>query len=280
MEKVLYQLISLLKKELGLYMGISFGLAFFVFIFKPFPLDHLDDDARELIKIGLGVIVFLVIFLVRIIYRYLMGNSSDSNRMGLSSSPICWFIIWLVSSVVISFYLMYIATASLSPYLVFKVILICLVPPVILRYYDKIAELKIKNELLELEGKIKQKKFDKDIDENLSKTIELFSEKRSKNFTMPAGDILFIRSADNYAEINYVEGGQHKKKLMRITLRNIETQLKSYTNFIRCHRMFIVNIQHFEKLNRNCNHHVLVLKGLNEEIPVSRQYLIKIREAI
>jgi len=39
--------------------------------------------------------------------------------------------------------------------------------------------------------------------------------------------------------------------------------IQPYSNFIRCHRICIVNIHYIEKLNRNYNKHWLTIKGYN-----------------
>jgi DNA-binding LytR/AlgR family response regulator len=81
-------------------------------------------------------------------------------------------------------------------------------------------------------------------------------------------------------EIVYKEGESCKKKLIRNTLRNIETQIKQYTNFIRCHRTCIVNVHFIERLDRDSNNHWLIIRGFDETIPVSRQFLLKVKEAL
>ena len=76
------------------------------------------------------------------------------------------------------------------------------------------------------------------------------------------------------------EGDNYKKKLIRNTLKNIELQIKQYSNFLRCHRICIVNLHYIEKLVRYNNNHWLSIKGFEEPVPVSRQYLLKIKEAL
>jgi DNA-binding LytR/AlgR family response regulator len=93
-------------------------------------------------------------------------------------------------------------------------------------------------------------------------------------------DIAIIKSADNYVEIVYKEGNIFRKSLIRNTLKNIELQLKEYPNFICCHRICIVNKIYIEKLTKRFDTYWLTLKEFNEQIPVSRQYLLKLRESI
>ena len=71
-----------------------------------------------------------------------------------------------------------------------------------------------------------------------------------------------------------MENNLVKKKLIRSTLRNIESQLADQRNFIRCHRTSIVNTMHIDKLVRSYSGYSLVTSCLDEQIPVSRQYLM------
>jgi DNA-binding LytR/AlgR family response regulator len=77
-----------------------------------------------------------------------------------------------------------------------------------------------------------------------------------------------------------MEGQKLKKALIRNTLKNIELQIKQYSNFIRCHRTFVVNLHYVVKLNHDYNSHWVTIKGYDEKVPVSRQYLLKLKEAL
>jgi len=77
-----------------------------------------------------------------------------------------------------------------------------------------------------------------------------------------------------------MEGDNYRKKLIRNTLRNIELQIRQYSNFIRCHRICIVNLHYIDKLIRRDSNHWLIIRGFDEQVPVSRQYLLKLKESI
>jgi DNA-binding LytR/AlgR family response regulator len=150
----------------------------------------------------------------------------------------------------------------------------------ILGFYDLIDELKQQNELLVIEKRSIQKQIGRYEDELLNKSIEFISENNSENLELLISEVAVIKSADNYVEIIYKEGDNYKKRLIRNTLRNIELQIKPYSNFIRCHRICIVNLHYVEKLIRSNNNHWLIIKGYDEQIPVSRQYLLSLKEAL
>lgn len=107
--------------------------------------------------------------------------------------------------------------------------------------------------------------------------IELISENESDNFRIQVSEIVFFKSADNYVEVGFHEGSEIKKKMIRNTLKNVENQLREFNNFIRTHRSSIVNIQYIQKLHKNFNTYWLTLDGTQETVPVSRQYLMAVK---
>ncbi len=280
MNKNFNQLIQKLKEELGFFLSIGFGVFLFVLFFQPFPLVSSDFNNSLLIIAGLGAIIFLFIVIVRIILPWLLVSDDQENKKPLFLSYFHGFMIFVLSTLAFAFYIRYVGSVDITFYISFKIIIICLVPPVIIGLYDSFRELKLHNELLIVEKKIIQKqviKFEEDI---LNKSVEFISENNSETFSLPVGEVAFIKSADNYVEIVYREDDNFKKKLIRNTLKNIEFQLKQFSNFARCHRICIVNIYFVEKLNRNSGNHWLTIKGLKEQLPVSRQYLLKIKDLL
>jgi DNA-binding LytR/AlgR family response regulator len=278
--KKINQLIDLLNEELGLFLSISIGVFLFVLFFQPFPLDRFDFNNSILIISGLGAIVFLFMFIVRIAVPWLIQIGHQSNIEQIFPAYVGGFAILALNSVAFAFYLHYVGLIAITFYVMFKIILICIAPLVALSLSDVINDLKHQNESLIIEKKIIQRQIEIYEQDYLNKTVEFISETSSENISLLIADVAFFKSADNYVEISYREGDIFKKKLIRNTLKSVEQQIKPYTNFIRCHRICIVNIHYIEKLNSNYNNHWLTLKGFNEQIPVSRQYLLKLKEAL
>lgn len=276
----LTQFIYSFKKELRLLLSISFGVFLFVLFFQPFPLDKFDFNNRLLFVAGLGTIVFLFMVFVRFFVHLLIQKYDQSDQESGLSSFMGGFIILALSAVAFAFYLRYVGQISISFYIMFKIVLICLAPTVALNQYDTFKELKEQNASLLQEKEMILGKVGKYEEDYLTKSIEFISENSSENLNLLIADIAFIKSADNYVEIVYKEGDIFRKKLIRNTLKNIEQQLKQYSNFVRCHRICIVNVHYIEKLNRNYSNHWLTIKGFNERIPVSLQYVMKLKESL
>jgi DNA-binding LytR/AlgR family response regulator len=280
MSKKLDQFIDDLKEELSRLLSISFGVFLFVLFFQPFPFTNFDFNNSLLFVGGLGTIVFLIMVLVRItIPGILRRNNPEGNEFFLPSY-FNGFIIFLLSAVAFVFYLRYVGLVGITFFITFKVVLICLAPPLVLTVIDNVNELKQQNEILIVEKKIMQKQVEKYEEDILNKSIDFPSENNSEKLTLQVSEVALIKSADNYVEIIYKEGNNFKKRLVRNTMKNVELQIKQYSNFLRCHRVCIVNLHYIEKLNRSNHNHWLTIKGFDEPVPVSRQYLLKLKEAV
>ena len=280
MNKKLEQILYLIKEDRKLFLSISFGVFLFVLFFQPFQLDHVDVNNRLLIVAGLGCIVFLFMILVRAAFLWIIQYEDPSPQELIYLAYLGGLIIWVLSSVAFAFYIRYVGSVEITFYTMFKVILICLFPPVALGIADELKDLRQQNESLTFKKEIIQEQFKKYELDYLQKSIEFISENGSENLSLLISDVALIKSADNYVEIVFMEDKYLKRKLIRSTLKNIEQQLKPYPNFIRCHRICIINTHYIEKLNRKFNTYWLTIKGLQDPIPVSRQYLLKLKEAL
>lgn len=91
--------------------------------------------------------------------------------------------------------------------------------------------------------------------------------------------IELIEAAGNYVCI-YSFDGQLEKTMVRATLTKLEEQLLPYPFLVRCHRTFIVNISSITKFYRRKEGYRLQFQHYNNEIPVSRTYLSKMRDLL
>lgn len=273
-------LVTMLNRELGLFLSICFGIFLFILFFKPFPINNLDPDNKLVFIGGFAGIVFLLMFLLRIAGPLLFPGYSDHKNGKRFPAWFNGIILLILCSTAFAFYLAYVGYVVITFYLMMKVVLICLAPPVILALNDTIEDLRIRNLSLTVKNRNLLQQIDRDEENRSANQIELTSENSNEHLTLKDTEIMLIRSADNYAEVVYRDGDQDRKKLIRNTLKNIEYQLRPFPVFMRCHRNCIVNILFIDGLTRSFHNHLLHIKQSEETIPVSRQYLIKIKEAL
>ncbi len=94
--------------------------------------------------------------------------------------------------------------------------------------------------------------------------------KDEAELTLFAQDILFIRAADNYAEVYFVRE-EPVRTVVRNSLKALEQVLEPFSEFVRCHKSYIVNTGKVARVSGNAQGYLLHINGSNFTIPVSRQ---------
>lgn len=265
--------------SLKVYLAISLGMFFFILFFQPFELHLLDFNNLLLFIAGLGSIVFFIFCLFNIILPWYFPKILSGLKHERISTLIVNILICITISLAFVFYLRYVGNVVLSMFIVFRIFLVCVAPIAILMI---VTENKyIKNQLYILREKnIELSLLMEEDEKQSSEIIQFISDNKSENINLSTSDLLLIKSAENYVEIVYKEKESSKRRLIRTTLKNIEEQLKKYPEFTRCHRTCIVNTKFVLELTKNYQGYRLKVHNYFEEVPVSRQYLLNVREAL
>ena len=139
-------------------------------------------------------------------------------------------------------------------------------------------KLKQENETLLREKEALEQSFSEIEKDHQNQTIAFVSDNIGEKAIFQLSDIIVLQSADNYVEIAYREETDVKKRIIRSTLKSIQSQLKPFPGFLRCHRTAIVNRTHIQGLTKKFGSYSLKMRDFEEDIPVSRQYLFKVKD--
>jgi len=274
------QFITLSKRYFKIYLGISISVFLLILFFQPFPSHKFEFENKNLFIAGYGLIIFIVQVIVQIIFqRHLLRNNIDGEYNPLLNS-LYYFLQIALASVAFVFYIRYVGNADITFNIVLRVVVISLSAPVTLYLKDTLSLTRGKYKKLLEENRLLQDKLRQFSESYADKFIEFNSENESDYIRLQVSEIIFVKSADNYVEVGFQKDGEVRKKLIRNTLKNIEKQLREFNNFVRTHRSSIVNIQYIDKLNKNFNTYWLTLVDTKETIPVSRQYLMAVKDLL
>lgn len=91
----------------------------------------------------------------------------------------------------------------------------------------------------------------------------------SETLSLKLVDLLFVEADDNYSTFYWMNGQGLEKKMLRVNLKNVESQLDN-SFALRCHRSFIVNINKIGHVSGNTNGYKLGIKDTDLSVPVSR----------
>lgn len=108
--------------------------------------------------------------------------------------------------------------------------------------------------------------------------INFIDEKGENKLSLSSNSLIYIESADNYVEINYVSQNKINKFLLRNSMKRMEEILVG-TNVCRCHRSFIVNMEHVTAMRRNADELEMEFRIPEiKKIPISKTYAEKVSE--
>ncbi|MBN2682693.1 MAG: tetratricopeptide repeat protein [Bacteroidales bacterium] len=255
--------------------GVVFltGLYFtaFVFLFQPFGLDSLSDIDKTIVFGGFGLISMLIIFISFLIFnileRFVVNEKWDVLKyilficiiiFGISFSAWWYAKIYKIDELgFMTWFDILIVVLSLSIIPLF--IIVVFIEKIHLKKQAKITEV-LSHHL---------KHIEKPLEDHL---ITLKSDKSKEELSFLLSEFICAEAKGNYSEINYLQGDKQKKTMMLISMKMIEEQLQNFETIIRCHKSFIVNSSKILKLTGNSQGYKLIVKHLENRIPVSRNF--------
>ena len=267
----------------GIVIVISVFVSFFMLVFQPFGLQEMETDRKSFLLAGYGLVTFVVLFINMIILPHIFPGIFREERWTLSREVV--WLIWIVITIAFGNYiysdlLSIVYWIGLKGYIyfigfTFSIAIIPIVGVTVLTYNQLLKKnLKASQKLNELiEGQ-----------ESKGRTVDnilvITSENNKQKIETPVSNLILIESEGNYVNTWFLEEGKIVRTLIRNTLLNIESQIEKTTNLFKCHRAYIVNLSHVKKVKGNSQGYRLVVKYLDKEIPVSRNYSKSFREAI
>jgi len=265
--------------QIKLISMVSLLMFLFVLFFQPFDFKLEDYNDRLIFILGIGVITFIILLLFRIVLpgsvtgRIRIESIKISNEVGLI------LLIWLFISAANICYLTFAGNMELNLFEGVKIAMFSSIPSVILKISDvnKMLREQMKHfvrRIIRLEHELANST------DTGRKLIQFHSETQKDNLELVPDDIIYIRSADNYVDVCFRKEEGITHQLIRTTLKNVLHDLKDFPEFIRCHRTCIANMNYVLNLNNNYKGHYLIMLDIDEYIPVSRQYIINVQEAL
>jgi len=267
-----------LKYNLRLSTGISIGMFLFYLFFQPLDLKNADFNNRLVIIAGFGFITFFILGLNLIVLPFIFPKFFQTGKWNVIRDIILNAWIWILISTAYTFYARYVGLIDITYHSLFKILLLGLAPVAILIVVNqnKILKRYLQN-ALELMKKLDPEEGEKSSE---GKEIVIESDNKSESLKIDLKSLALIKSANNYIEIYWKKEDKIHKKLIRNTLTNIENQLESFPDLIRCHRTSLINKSFIEKKAGGSHGLQIKLKGIDELVPVSRQYSIRVKEVI
>lgn len=116
--------------------------------------------------------------------------------------------------------------------------------------------------------------------DKLNYNIVLPSANNKMEIAFTPNNFFLIKAEGNYCNIFYLKNGGLQKTMLRNTLKNIESFLSEYTQIVKCHKSYLVNLQKVTEIHKTETQHFLYIEEQDLKIPISRHLTRKILDQL
>jgi DNA-binding LytR/AlgR family response regulator len=262
--------------NVNLLLAFAAGIFTFIifYILKPFGIDKYHLNNYFLYSAGFGIITIIcIIFFIQIIPYYFFQKLGLRKKWTILKEII--FELLLVSAMAILFYIYSfyvqetdsIPLISLSKFfkITFSVAFFTYLFLVyVLKKIEKIILIKKTAKKITLTSFTKKEKG-----------VIFYSSNKKESISIELDQLVYINSEANYVSFFLLKEGKVKEVILRSTLKNVMNELNDYHFVVRCHKSFIVNMQHIISYSGNTKGYFLNSELLKNPIPVSRNFTKK-----
>lgn len=266
-----------LKLNIQSAAGISLGLFLFLLFFQPLDPPTSEFNQKILVLAGFGVIHLLLLTFCRILIPSIFPRLFDAEKWTIKKEAFLHLLFLILNSVAFSFYARYVGKIGINFHNAVNIVLISAASVAVLVIINEFKFMKNKFRLLTVQNH----DFDIKKTGNVELSgIEFESENQSERFFLFPEQIILIKSAGNYIEIIYKQNEKVSRRLIRNTLANAEQLLAKFPFLIRCHRSSVVNTNNIQNISKTSEGLKLDLIDYSRPVNVSRQYVLKVKEAL
>lgn len=272
--KILHHNYNDLKLIIRSGIGVCLGIFLFLLFFQPFEPQTIEFNSKLLVLAGFGGITLILLAIMRLLLPALLPGIFLTDKWNTTKESYYDFIFVVLNTVAYSFFARYVGKVAINFHVVTILSIISIAAIVIMVVTSNYHHLK-----QQVLAPYKEADSEETIDPKNTEVV-FESDNKSDFFKLYLEDLILIKSASNYVELVYKKEGEVQKRLLRSTMKTTEQLLKNYSDLIRCHRSCIVNKDYIKEVSKNGDGLVLELFDYSSKIHVSRQYVVKIKEAI
>jgi hypothetical protein len=270
---------------------ISLVVLFVLASFQPFGLDNLPKDKKWFVIAGYGLVCFVIVYCNYLIINFLFPKAFRESDWKVYKE-ICWSVgTTLLVGIGNYLYNNYVGILSANLgnalYMLGVTFLVSIVPlsVVVMLKYNYLLQKNLE-QAMQLNQNLQQ--YQKQQIDNqhilptqsqIPETVVLKGEDKNELFVV-VSDLIYLEADDNYVDVWCFSKSKLQKITLRTTLKNIETTLQAYPQFVRCHRSYLVNLQQVLQVVGNSQGYKLAFEKTDFQVPVSRSLAKVLREKV
>ena len=252
--------------------GFGFFVWFFLYFFKPFKINNLNNNLF-FYTLGFGLITLGVLLFAFFILQSVFKGYFNKEKWTIGKHLFFVFGLTFITGLLNWYYNNLVqdtSTIALVPFLalITYTLSIGFMPIIIVVFIEELLYRKKRekvaqsiNDVYEEEPTIKVKTI-----------ITITTANKNDFLQVNLTDLLYINSEGNYACFFILNNKEVKEHILRASLQSVYNQLEKYNNMIRCHKSYIVNTRHINKISGNARGYLLHSSKFDFIIPVSRMF--------
>ncbi len=257
-------------------------VAFFLFFFRPFEMKIPDnyEDTFLLICIYFGLVTWVVsisFYIAQLVFPAIFKEESWKVWKEIVFTLV---LILSIATANMLFSNYYFDQPSLWQFFggwLKSTFAIGIFPIIFTAFYKQIrlskryhTESKLINQHLEIRSQMPNTEEVSTSQVPANQIITLLGENQNEKLEIEKNALCYLSAADNYVQVFYLQHQVLKQTLLRSSLKKMEENLASFSQFYRCHRAYIVNLEKVKRISGNAQGYKLHLENLETLIPVSR----------
>ncbi len=258
-----------LRHNAKIIVFICIGVLAFLFIFQPIEISSLSNIKIAYLVLGLGASTFLALSINLIVLPSIFPKLFYSNIWNIKKE-IFWnlWILLTICAIDLFFYSSLFNIIEIKFSDIGKILLIGFLPVAVLIVInqDRLLRSNLKS-ARQLNNKLTESK------QKTKRIIHFISDYKNDDLSIDPTSLVLIKSADNYIEIYFKSDNIIKKHLLRSSLKKAYDSVSEFDNIIRCHRTFIVNLDHVEAIQGNSQGYKLTFNDIDFQALVSQKYI-------
>ena len=263
------------KTRVSVALVFSAFVVLFLFVFQPFHISNFKEHTL-IVSVGYGLVCLsIMLFLNLVFVRFFPVYFDESSWT--TGKEIFWTLV-NVSMIGLGNFL-YSTAINITPFslkgiLLFQFFTLAvgafpLIISALLNQVKLQKRYELSSNLINSQLQEQSETASSTNQVETQEIITLPSQYAQENLVIDSQALVFIRAADNYIEVFYKSNSNLQKVMLRNSLKAV-AEILHQPHFFRCHKSYLVNLNHVIEVTGNAQGYKLRLANFSEIIPVSR----------
>ncbi len=265
-----------MKRNARFILWVSLGMIAFLLLFQPISVEGLPTKQILYLFGGFVISTFMMLSLNLLVLPSVIPAMFTGKRWNVLKEILwnIWLAVTLAGADLLVYYKV-MDTRELEFFEIGRILLIGCIPVTVLIIVnqDRFFRTYIKNAQEHIRSLVDKKTV-------LETLIHFESDYKKDKLSILPDSLIMIKAADNYINVFYNSKEGIKNQLIRSSISKACETVEPFDFIFRCHRAFIININHVKEIDGNAQGYKLYFDGIDFPAIVSQKYIDTFKDKI